>query len=275
MGWRELLEDKKKLDQLMSLLIFNGATIKRDKKTGEWGYKKRDRHIIPIDWSGIQIEIVPSKLGYEEHAHTRVDMTVGAMYFDLNTLKMLFVEGINASFDLYEKVIRMVRPAKPSFVEDPKRIFRIVRLMAKNNFHLSGECLLALQSIAYDPENLFLTMDFDALCEQLRLILASESLNGKLPEANIRIMSELNLLDKIIEAFQTRPQSGKGQLAPKLRLPFLTRAIPYSEAAKTMMERAALYSYAQPEQTFFMGSTSVKSSFVELPVDPDSYPTPA
>lgn len=140
-------EHQEKVHQLLQQFIDAGAIITaHNPETGEYGYKKINRHIIPMRWRGFSIEWSISEKNYLQHGQM-LDFTVGALYFNLREKKRYAIEGMNACADLNTKTINTIINPMDSFLHDPSRIFRAIRLMADEGFSLSIACEQAIHAI--------------------------------------------------------------------------------------------------------------------------------
>jgi hypothetical protein len=239
-------EEIPKLNALIAELTKNSGPVIRD-KNGLWGYEKPLLgRIIPVIWKNISLELVLTTLTCEQHAKNRVDITLGAMYFKLNTFNMEFVEGIDACADLHQRIIRTIHPSYNACIQDPKIIFRAVRLKAKHHFSFADEYSAALALIAKERGNLFSAMKPDVLCHQLKLVLEAKS-----SEHNIEELRSLKLLDKISEAFLNAPR--QGLLAQKIKPAFLSLIEPYRKKPDSASPTQArkIPNVQQQNQRFF------------------------
>ena len=179
---------------LINLLITDtGIITKTDPRTGEYGYRKHGLHIIPMDWRGIKIEWVLTEMDYKSHA-MKLDFTIGAQYFNLRTLQLHGIPGLNSYNDACTKRLNTISDPRDSFSVDLSRVFRAIRLMADEGFHLSEACVSAITDIFSADFNPFTNMNPDKLCQQLNLLLQSPD-----PSKHVDIMHALGILNKLFE----------------------------------------------------------------------------
>ncbi|MDP3706365.1 MAG: ankyrin repeat domain-containing protein [Legionellaceae bacterium] len=167
-------EDYTRVNALIDLFISQGGVVTTcNKFTGEYGYRKSNRHIIPMTWEGVKLEFSVSEKSPSEHARI-LDFTVGAMYFSLRYLKRYSIDGIASFSDINSREIRTIADSNISFAEDLSRIFRAVRLVTEQGFFLSSECVSAIKEL-FQVNNPFITrMNRDKLYQQLELLFDSE-----------------------------------------------------------------------------------------------------
>ena len=84
--------------------------------------------------TSISVRNLSSTLPIEiENDYSRRDFTINAMYLSFDE-KAEFYDPLNAIEDLKNKTIKII--SEKGFEEDPKRIFRAIRLIARYNFSL-------------------------------------------------------------------------------------------------------------------------------------------
>jgi hypothetical protein len=210
--------EKQKLLDLIELFETNGAddTIKKDAE-GIPGYRKfhpQARHIVPFKFKGQDIEF--NILAHPSNQMRQTfDSSISTIVYRLNDSKMydlsenngpyfLGTREINAYTDIAANRIYTLEPSLDSFVADPSRIFRLIRLLAKQtNFCLQddSEWHEAINKIVSFPRNnIFRGMNFDRLCQQIEFIM--EITVASIRDENISILNHLGLLPKITEALR-------------------------------------------------------------------------
>lgn len=176
----------------ISLLIEDtGIVTTKNYQTGEYGYKKHGLHIIPMEWKNIKIELILTEKDYTSHA-MMLDFTIGAQYFNLRTLDLHTIPGLNSYNDVLNKRLNTITDPQKSFTEDLSRIFRAIRLIADEGFVLYPACESAIKTLFSSDMNPFLTMNPDKLCHQLDILLKSPY-----PIKHLDILHKLKMLDKL------------------------------------------------------------------------------
>jgi hypothetical protein len=149
--------DSEKINRLIHLFMSQGGIVTSvDERTRTYGYSHEGRHIIPITWRGLKLEIVVSNKTILQHA-AALDFTNGARYLSVKTLTYAKTPGIYASVDIARRIIQTIVDAHVSFLHDPRRIFRAIKMMVDENLLLSTECYNALQDIFEGDRNAFIT----------------------------------------------------------------------------------------------------------------------
>lgn len=192
---------KKRLMQLVQIIEARGGVALRDKKTGDLGYKKPNRHVIPLTWHDWKTDLIIASDDFIEHAK-RLDVTVGALYFSFRNKKMFGIKELSSLSDLDHKIIRTISDPHSSFIDDPSIIFRNIRLCALENFTFSTDCLNALNTLFFkEKNNVFLSLNYGKLCQQLNLIF-------KTPEETkiLDQFQKLGLLAKLSQSIHALPQ---------------------------------------------------------------------
>ncbi len=150
-----IMEFNAKINRLINLLINTGGTVTSiNSITNAYGYYYEGRYIIPIDWHGIKLELVSSYQTILQHARN-LDFTVGAKYLSIATLTYAQTPNVFANTDISLKRIQTTKEAHQSFLEDPRRIFRAIKIMIEG-YSLSDECYHAIQDIFHGADNPFI-----------------------------------------------------------------------------------------------------------------------
>lgn len=192
---------KERLMQLIQMIESQGGVALRDKITGELGYKKPNRYVIPLTWQDWKTDFIIEAGDFIEHAK-RLDYTIGALYYSLRTSKMYCMKGFSSLTDLDDKTLRTIDDPYASFKRDPSSIFRGIRLCALENFTFSPECLAAIHTIFVDERNnIFMSMNHGKLCQQLNLMFAT-------PEETqfLHQFKALHLLTKLSQCIHALPE---------------------------------------------------------------------
>ena len=172
----------------------SGVVTTINKQTREYGYKKHGVHIIPMEWRGIKLEWIITEKDYQTHA-MGLDFTIGAQYFNLKTLQLHEIDNLHSRMDVHHKIINTILDPQRSFRDDPSRIFRAVRLIAEEGFHLSNPSELAIKGLFCNASNPLINgINPDKLNQQLTLLFKSSN-----PSLHIKILHELGVLNKLFE----------------------------------------------------------------------------
>lgn len=191
--------------ELIGLFIADGGRVTvRNSPPDVYGYRKHNRHIIPMDWMGFKLEFNVSKKGYHEHARI-LDFTLNK-HWDLKKQMFLEVAGIHSPSDLNNKKINTILDPLESFTEDPSRIFRAIRLIASEGFSLSDACDAAIRDMFSNPGNPFAdNMKAGKLNQQLTLLFASNAV-----QENMDALHHLGILRPLFDCLlQRHDQSGR------------------------------------------------------------------
>lgn len=193
-------EDKNNVHNLLLQFIQQGGQITAiHPVTGEYGYRKKNRHVIPMDWMDFKIEFLVSEKSHTEHGKI-LDFTIGAIYFDLKTQRTYPISGIYSAFDVSQRRIHTISDPIDNFSQDLSLIFRAARLIAAEGFYLSFECEHAIRAIFSGHDNPFiLNMNPDKLNQQLTLLF-----NSGYAEQNIETLYGLGVLPKLIDCLYLR-----------------------------------------------------------------------
>ncbi len=206
-------QDVAKALAFIQLLIAQQAIVTVIDEHGNFGYKKNNRYVIPIQWFGWRIEFILFSGSLMEHSRL-MDFTVNVLYFSLRDQKMYRFHPLSTPSDLKYKRLRTLYHALDSFTDDPSRIFRGVRLMASEGYVFTAECDKAIRHLFSGNNNLFTTMQPGKFFQQLTLLFHS----GKAKE-NMAIMHSLGIFFKLYECNNTFTSDGGYR--------FLSRLIPY------------------------------------------------
>lgn len=188
-----------------------GGVVTAHDAFGNEGYKKGNRHVIPMRWKEWKIDFIVSEKNVVEHS-SMMDFTVGALYFNLKQKNMYRITSLSTVSDLKHKRISTLLPPTRSFLDDPSRIFRAIRLIASEEFHLSKECVEAIKILFAQEQNLFLTMKPGKLFQQLDLLLSSGH-----EEKNIGLLHYYGLFFKLFHCVCMLAADGGYQYLPKLK----------------------------------------------------------
>ncbi|MDF1684432.1 MAG: hypothetical protein P1U36_07205 [Legionellaceae bacterium] len=237
---------KERLMQLIRMIESQGGVALRDKTTGELGYKKPNRHVIPITWQGWKTDLIIEAGDFIEHAK-RLDYTIGALYFSLRTKKTYCMKGFSSLTDLDDKILRTIDDPYESFKRDPSLIFRGIRLCALEDFTFSPECLAAMRTLFVEEKNnIFISsMNYGKLCQQLNLMFST-------PEETIILdkFKELNLLPKLSQSIHELPEKSRNSYVVSL---MQYKSSPKHRVCNPSFEQASvsklgLYSATSPEK---------------------------
>ncbi len=192
-------DETQKAQTLIDSFIEQGGVVTSfNPNTGEWGYRKFNRYVIPLTWRQFKLEFIVSEKSCDEHAQL-LDFTIGARYFNLKRQEMHVISGINAFVDTHCKKINTIHEPFQSFSEDLSRVFRAVRLVG-DGFVLSSDAVSAIKRIFSSPENPFIqSLHPNKLTQQLSLLLASPT---KVEQFNL--LFELGVLNKLIDCLSSR-----------------------------------------------------------------------
>ena len=192
-------DETQKAQTLIDSFIEQGGVVTSfNPNTGEWGYRKFNRYVIPVSWRQFKLEFIVSEKSCDEHAQL-LDFTIGARYFNLKSQQMHVISGINAFVDTHCKKINTIHDPFQSFYEDLSRVFRAVRLVG-DGFVLSSDAVSAIKHIFSSPENpLIQSLHPNKLTQQLSLLLASPT-----RVEQFSILFELGVLDKLIDCLSSR-----------------------------------------------------------------------
>ena len=199
-------------DLLQRFIVEGGAVTASDPVTGEYGYKKSNRYVIPVAWKGFNLEFVVSNKPHTEHAKI-LDFTVGALYFNLHTLQLLPVWGMTGLVDVKQKCINTIIHPQESFTEDLSRVFRAVRIVAKEGFCLSRDCDYVIKELFSGTDNPFSSkMRPGKMYQQLRLMFESGCVSQ-----NLEILHELGAFGKLFEWLSVRYDNAGRYYTEQLR----------------------------------------------------------
>ncbi|MFZ4076658.1 MAG: hypothetical protein ACOYKA_01610 [Legionellaceae bacterium] len=199
-------EDQHRVNELIRLFIHQGARVTVFNDRGGYGYMKHNRTIIPVTWDGYKLEFSITEKSLHEHAR-RLDFTIRALYLNLDTLKLMPIEGINAFADLNQRVIQTIKAPHESFSEDPIRILRAVRLMVKG-YALSSSCRAAIETMFSGDNNPFLTINFEKLAHHVAVLL-----EPRYADQSMQILHySLGLFSKVYDCFYMNYVIGKRSL---------------------------------------------------------------
>lgn len=185
--------DRGHVNDLILLFIQHGAVVTAFTDRA-YGYTKFNRHIIPVVWRDFKIEFSITHMSYQQHAQT-LDFTIRALYFNLNIMRLLSVDGIPALQDFNSHRIQTISPPSFSFRADPIRIFRAIRLIAKG-LKLSDESYAAIRDMFSGEDNPFAMINVDKLCYHLSVLL-----EPRYAEHSMDILQGLGLFLKLFECF--------------------------------------------------------------------------
>ncbi|MDF1826733.1 MAG: hypothetical protein P1U39_00415 [Legionellaceae bacterium] len=222
---------QERLMHLIQMIESQGGVALRDSVTGELGYKKSNRYVIPITWHDWKTDFIIEAEDFIEHAK-RLDYTVGALYFSLRTKKTYCMKGFSSVTDLEDKILRTIDDPYVSFKRDPSLIFRGIRLCALENFRFSPECLAAIHTIfVKEKNNLFTALNPGKLCQQLNLMFTT-------PEEVIILdkFKELNLLPKLSQCIHALPDRINSQNS------YIISLMQYKSSPKHRVSTLGMYS---------------------------------
>ena len=243
-------QDKANVRTLIQCFKSQGGVVTAHDVFGNEGYKTGNRHVIPVLWKEWKIDFIVSEKNVVEHSNM-MDFTVGALYFNLKQKNMYRITGLSTVSDLKHKRISTIFSPLISFLDDPSRIFRAIRLMACEGFHLSKECDDAIRILFSGEKNLFLTMKPGKLFQQIQLLLSSGH-----EEKNMSLLNYYGLFFKLFHCVCMLAAEGGYQYLPRLKLyydkfhfernPYPVLIIP--SPGSFFMPYPALSSY--PEQSY-------------------------
>ncbi len=124
----------------------------------------------------------------------RRDFTVNAMA--LRVSDSVLIDPFNGQADLEARVLRTVGNGSDRFSEDPLRMLRAARFLAKLDFTPSLELTLDTQASA----NLILSVAFERIQTELLGLLAAKSANGVLRA--LEFLRDTGLLERIIPEYK-------------------------------------------------------------------------
>ncbi len=156
---------KSLLKTLTDLLQEQGAIISVIGPDGEFGYKKNDpfRHVIPILWDGIKIDLVVCEGTLLEHM-SGLDFTMSANCYDLRNHSYLPSDveyNMRFQMDLVNRVIDTIYEPMDSFMLDPTRILRAFYILSNCCYSsLSVGCYQAIVGFFKDQKNSFLQPNY-------------------------------------------------------------------------------------------------------------------
>ena len=236
-----MANDAKKIHAYIDVLRSQGAVVTSiDPYTGVYGYRHETRHVIPVLWHGVNLEFIVYPGTVSQHAND-LDFTVGARYLHLKTRRYVEVPGIYAAVDINRRQLHAVVDPEVSFLYDPRRIFRAVRLIADENFTLSADCEQAIQAIFCRDQNPFIThINPKKIYYQMQVMQQSEQF-----VAYLEVLSELGILNKLYEVF-IRAEDASGQYYRDVLTPF------YRAYHQAHVEPAQ--AYGQHRYRFYDGS---------------------
>ena len=122
-------QDKANVRALIECFRLQGGVVTAQDAFGNDGYKTGNRHVIPMLWKEWKIDFNVSEKTVVEHS-AMMDFTVGALYFNLKQKNMYRISSLSTVSDLkYKRLSTIISPME-SFLDDPSRIFRAIRLIA-------------------------------------------------------------------------------------------------------------------------------------------------
>jgi|GEM_PF-2207071 len=224
---------KERLMQLIQMIESQGGVALRDKISGELGYKKPNRYVIPLTWQDWKTDLIIEAGDFIEHAK-RLDYTIGALYYSLRTSKMYCMKGFSSLTDVDDKTLRTIDDPYVSFKRDPSSIFRGIRLCALENFTFSPECLAAMHAIFVDERNnIFMSMNHGKLCQQLNLMFATPEETQLLHQ-----FKALHLLPKLSQCIHALPEWERS------RTSYVISLMQYKDSPKHHVSNLGIYSAA-------------------------------
>ena len=203
-------QDRAKVDALIQRFKEQGGVVTARDDRGIDGYRTGNRHVIPMEWKHWKLDFILSPGTVVDHSRY-MDFTVGALYFNLRQKKMYRVEPFSTLSDLDRKRISTIIDPMISFSDDPSRIFRAVRLMATEGFHLAADCDYAIRTLFAGDKNPFNTMKAGKFFQQLQLMFSSGH-----ERENIAIFYQLGLFFKLYN--RVDELAGRGGYRYLLRL---------------------------------------------------------
>ena len=246
--------DRLNVDALIQRFKDQGGEVTARDERGIDGYRTGNRHVIPMTWKQWKLDFILSAGTVVDHSK-QMDFTVGALYFNLRQKKMYRVAPFTTLFDLDRKRLCTITDPMVSFAKDPSQIFRAVRLMAAEGFHLSTDCDDAIRALFADDNNPFNSMKVGKFFQQLQLLF-----NSGYERENVAIMYHLGLFFKLFDRVQELGRQGGYR--------YVSRLEPY------------YYRYVyplQPQPVYFVPHIMQGCFFVphtqQMPVQPDEqYP---
>jgi poly(A) polymerase len=148
--------------------------------------------------------------GTIEEDALRRDFTINALYYDPD--KQIILDYVNGYYDLTNKIIRLIGNPQERYREDPVRILRAIRFLAKTGFKLAPETEAPIKKLApllshisaarlYDEfSKLFLTGHAQATLIQLQ---AYDLLKWLFPATTALLSEEKNAVETLTLLQQT------------------------------------------------------------------------
>ncbi|MCH9756237.1 MAG: hypothetical protein K0U37_03455 [Gammaproteobacteria bacterium] len=208
-------QDGNKVYALINLFVSQGAQVTVvDQHTGAYGYRNEDRYVIPILWQGLTLEFVISLKTVQQHA-SELDCTAGARYLSLRSLTYVYTPGIYAGVDIHNKQYHSIVDPQQSFLYDPRRIFRAVKMMVDEGFTLSQDCQHAIKDIFSGHQNPFIShISLGKIYNQVNIMLQSRHCVAYFEKLN-----ELGLFNKLYDLLVS-VQGYSGQYYRDRLMPF-------------------------------------------------------
>jgi len=176
------------------------------KTSEEYALARMERKVLP-GYKGFTFDTSPDVT--LESDLIRRDLTINAMAEDENGKLFDFYHG---KADLEHKILRHVSPA---FKEDPVRILRIGRLLARYHhlgFHVADETMALMQSMVEAGE-------VDALVAERVWKELARALAEKNPEKFFEVLAECGALDKLFKGLDLNGDAFKAlQAATRLSI---------------------------------------------------------
>ena len=247
------LDDLKQVHSLIELFIAQGGVVTTmNPLSGEWGYRKANRYVIPVAWRGFRIEFIVSKQGCAEHAQI-LDFTLGACYFNLKERRTHSIPGINSVLDAYRKEINTIFDPFKTFNDDLSRVFRAVRLVGEG-FSLSGASEAAIRCIFSRSDNPFISnMNPNKLTQQLTVLFASRN-----AYQNLDVLYQLGVLVKLVECLSLRiDKAGRyylEQIIPYYNYYMQQDAMRSAQDSSFFFAKPLFYSFFPPVGDEWIGS---------------------
>jgi tRNA nucleotidyltransferase/poly(A) polymerase len=206
----------------------------------------------------------------------RRDLTVNAMFFDLDTNEVVdFVGGID---DLRNRVIRTVGEPARRFAEDPLRVLRAVRFAARMGSELDDE---TREAILADEDLAGVSVD------RIQEEFVKGLKQAKLPDVFIHMLGELDLFRHILPGLWVEPGMASDDRDPAVQLALII-AEPDVRRIKNVMQGMKFTRKQIDEVTFFKqfldfndqvdggdfsGAVPLKREFARLRMDPEKLRT--
>lgn len=152
--------------------------------------EKEKRTIYRIDLLGIHIDINfydDLNMDFTQHSE-KTDFTVGAVYYDIRTGEIYYPQS-HTQEDIENKELRTVIDPIDSFMVDPTRILRAVRMMSSSKFTLHDETQNAIAELSAENHSIFERVAPNKLFQQMELLFCT----GHAVD-NLQILLDLNLL---------------------------------------------------------------------------------